>query len=93
MDGELGVGRCKLLHLEWMSHEVLLSSTGSDVQSLGTAPDGRQYEKKNVCIYVCDRVSMLYSRNWHNTVNQLYANKNKIKFKKRKYTQVEPGSI
>ena len=52
MDGELGVGRCKLLHLEWMSNEVLLFSTGSDVQSLGTAPDGRQYEKKNVNIYM-----------------------------------------
>ena len=24
VDGELGVGRCKLLHLEWMSNEVLL---------------------------------------------------------------------
>ena len=34
-DGEVGVGRCKLLHLEWISSGVLLHSTGNYVQSLG----------------------------------------------------------
>ena len=29
MDLESGVGRCKLLHLEWISNEVLLYSTGN----------------------------------------------------------------
>ena len=24
VDGELGVNRCKLLHLEWISNEILL---------------------------------------------------------------------
>ena len=28
MDGEFGVRRCKLLHLEWISDEFLLYSTG-----------------------------------------------------------------
>ena len=31
-----------------------------------------------------DQVIMLYSRNSHNTVNQLYANKNKIKLKNKR---------
>ena len=35
MDGEFGVARCKLLHLEWISNEVLLYSTGNYIQSLG----------------------------------------------------------
>ena len=35
-DGEIGVGRCKLLHLEWISNQVLLYSTGNWVQSLET---------------------------------------------------------
>ena len=35
MDGEFGVVRCKLLHLEWMSNETLLYSTGNYIQSLG----------------------------------------------------------
>ena len=47
MDGEFGVSRCKLLHLEWISNEVLLYSTGSHIQSLGIEYDGRQYEKRN----------------------------------------------
>ena len=31
MDREFGVAGCKLLHLEWMGIEVLLSSTGNSV--------------------------------------------------------------
>ena len=29
MDGEFGVGRCELLHLQCVSNEVLLYSTGN----------------------------------------------------------------
>ena len=29
MDGEFGVSRCKLLHLKWLSNEVLLYSIGA----------------------------------------------------------------
>ena len=29
VDGEFGVSRYKVLHLEWMSNEVLLCSTGT----------------------------------------------------------------
>ena len=54
LDREFWVGRCKLLHLEWISNEVLLYSTGNYIQSLGIEHDGRKYEKKNVymCVYV-----------------------------------------
>ena len=41
MDWEFGVGKCNLLHLEWVSNEVLLCSTGNCVQSLGVEHDGR----------------------------------------------------
>ena len=51
MDWEFGVGKCKLLYLEWISDEVLLYSTGNYIHSLGVEHDGRQYEKKNVCRY------------------------------------------
>ena len=34
MDWELGVRGCKLSHLDWISNEVLLYSTGNDTQSL-----------------------------------------------------------
>ena len=42
MDRETGVSRCKLLHLEWISKEVLLYSTGNYIQSLMMEHDGRQ---------------------------------------------------
>ena len=40
MDWEFGVSRCKLLHLEWMSKESLLYSTGNYIQSLVMEHDG-----------------------------------------------------
>ena len=61
MDGEFGVGRCKLLHLEWISNEVLLDNIGNAIQSLGIEYGGKYYEKKNVYMY--GWVTLLYSRN------------------------------
>ena len=34
-DLEFGVGRCKLLHLEWINNKVLLYSTRNYIQSAG----------------------------------------------------------
>ena len=51
MDWEFGVSRCKLLYLEWISHEVLLYSTGNYIQSLGLDHDGKECNKTNV--YTC----------------------------------------
>ena len=73
MDREFGVSRGKLLHVKWLSNEVLLYSTGNYIQSLGIDHDGRYYEKRNVYTYVW--VTLLDSRNWHNIVNQLYFDK------------------
>ena len=41
MGGEFGVGRRKLLYLEWINNKVLLYSTGNYIQSLGIKHDGR----------------------------------------------------
>ena len=41
LDWEIGVGRCKLLHWEWISKEVLSYSTGRYIQCLGIEHDGR----------------------------------------------------
>ena len=34
IDWEFGVGRCKLLHLEWICNEIMMCSTGNCIQSL-----------------------------------------------------------
>ena len=41
MDWEFGVNGCKLLHLEWISNEILLYSTGNYIQSLGIDHNGK----------------------------------------------------
>ena len=41
LDREFGVSRCKLFHLEWISHEVLLYCMGNSIQSLRIEHDGR----------------------------------------------------
>ena len=41
MHGEFGVGRCKLLCLEWIISEVLLYSTENYIQPLGVEYRGR----------------------------------------------------
>ena len=78
------VRKCKLLHFEWISNEVLLYSTGNSIHSLGIGYDER-YENKNknidiymgffhiyeyIFIYLNVWVTLLYSRNWQNIVNQ-----------------------
>ena len=41
VDWEFGISRCRLLHLEWISNEILLYSTGNYIQSLVVEHDGR----------------------------------------------------
>ena len=49
MDLELGVNRCKLLPLEWISNEILLYSAGNYILSLMEHDNVR---RKNVYMYV-----------------------------------------
>ena len=56
MNWELGVNRCKLLPLEWISNEFLLCSTENYVQTLTS----QQWEEK-VCIHVCVTWSPCYT--------------------------------
>ena len=50
MNWELGVKRCRLLPLEWISIEILLCKTGNYVWSLMMEHDN--VTKKNVYMYV-----------------------------------------
>ena len=51
MDWDFGVSRCKLLHVGWISNEVLLYSTGNYIQPLEAEHDGRCMRKR-MYIYV-----------------------------------------
>ena len=41
LDGEYGIGKCKLFHLEWLHNEVLLYSIGNYIQCPRIELDGR----------------------------------------------------
>ena len=63
VDWEFGIGRCKLLHLQWINNKVLRYSTGNYIQFPGIDYDGKEYKYS--------WVTMLYRKNWHNIINQL----------------------
>ena len=50
MDWESGVNRCKLWHLEWISNEVLLYSTGSYIYSLVMEHDNGRKKDVYLCV-------------------------------------------
>ena len=50
MDWEFGVGRCKLLHLEWINNQVLMYSTGNYIQYPVINRNGKDYKKR---MYIC----------------------------------------
>ena len=52
MDEEFAVGRCRVFHLEWISNEVLLYSTGNYIQSLGQSVT-EDSMRERMCVYVC----------------------------------------
>ena len=43
MDWEFGVGRGKLLYLEWINYKAPLHSTGKYIQSPGINCNGKEY--------------------------------------------------
>ena len=45
------VGRCKLLHIEWMDKRVLLYSTGNCIQRHGINHKGKEYKKEYIYIH------------------------------------------
>ena len=43
---EVGVSKCKLLHIEWINNKVLLYSTGSYIQYPEINHNGKEYKKE-----------------------------------------------
>ena len=83
MDWDSGVNRCKLLHLECMSNEILLYSTGNYIQSLLMKHDGEYYEEKNT--YMTGSVCCTVEIDRTLQINYNGKNKNhKIKTEKKK---------
>ena len=50
MDWEFGISRCKLVHIGWINHKVLLYSTRNYIQYPAINHNGKEYEKEFVCV-------------------------------------------
>ena len=50
MDWEFGISRCKLVYVEWINNKVLLYDTGSSIQHPAISHNGKEYDKKGVCV-------------------------------------------
>ena len=77
MDWEFGVSRCKLLHLEWISKDILLYSAGNHTWSPGVDRDVKEYLKR---MYICIWLSHFAQRQklaQHCKSTTLYFNKKK----------------
>lgn len=68
------MSRCKQLYIQRINSKVLLQSKGNCVQYPMINYNERENEK-NIRIRIA--TTLLYTRKHHNTVNQLYCNKNK----------------
>ena len=54
MDWEIGVSRCRLLHIEWINSKVLLYSTGNYIQYPMINHNGKEYEKEEPLCYTAE---------------------------------------
>ena len=51
IDWEFGIGRCKLLHLEWINNKVLMYSTGNYIQYSVINHNGKELKKiMSICV-------------------------------------------
>ena len=76
MEWEAGVSRCKLVYIGWINNKILLYSKGNCIQYPMINHREKNIKKR---IHMYNGVSLLYSRNEHNVVNQLYFNKKQLK--------------
>ena len=52
LDWEFGVGRYKLLYIEWLKNKFLLHSTGNSIQYSMINHNGKEYFLKRMCVYI-----------------------------------------
>ena len=86
---EFEISRCKLLYIGWINNKVPLYITGNYISC--DKPYWKRILKKE-CLCVCNWVTLLYSRDWHNIVYQLHFNflkwQRHLTFFQRRYTNM-----
>ena len=57
VEWEVGVSRCKLLHVEWINNKVQLYNAEKYIQYTMRNHNGKEYKKKNVYICITESLS------------------------------------
>ena len=72
------------IYILFTNYDIYMDKQGPTVQPYPVSWDGTCWKMiwQRKCIYMYDWVSLLNSRNWHNTVSQPYFNSKKEKKKK-----------
>ena len=74
MDWGFGIGICILWYMEWLANGDLVCRTENTTQYSVIIYIGKESERES-CMYMYNGITLLYSRNYHNLVNQLWFNK------------------
>ena len=82
-DGEFGMVVYTLLYFKWITNKDLLYNTWNSAQCYMAAWMGVEFGGEWISVRVCSAVPLLFTWNYHNTVNQLDPN-TKLKVKKKK---------
>ena len=61
-------------YLKSITNKDLLYSTGNYIQYLVKTYNGKESEKGYICVCLYNWITLLYPRNYHSIVNQLYFN-------------------
>ena len=69
-----GTGICTPWYIEWLASGFLWYSTGNSSQYSVMVYVGKESEREWICVYIYNWITLLYRRNYHNIVNQLYFN-------------------
>ena len=73
IEWEVGVSRGNLLYIEWIDNKILLHSTENYFQYPVIIHSGKEFFFK-VYRHMYNWITLLYSSDEHNIVNQLYFN-------------------
>ena len=80
MDWGCGIGTCTLRCVEWLTNRDLLYNTENSKEYCVIIYVGKESEREWMYVHY-NSIILLYSRNYHNTVNQLSFSKALIQIK------------
>ena len=74
MEWGFGIGKFTLRYVKWLAIRDLLYSPENSTRYSVIIYIVKRSEREWLCVYMYNWITLLYSRNYHNLVNQIYIN-------------------